>query len=455
MGFPTFRGIRGLFSNAVQQTFLNQFWRIVSGPLLLLLIPLFLTQESQGFWYTFISISALSIFADLGFSTIVCQFAAHEFAFLSFDKRYRILGPENCKQNLYSLLLFVMKWSILISMAAFPVIFAIGYVMFAKKATIEVWLVPWVLYSVGSLLAFLNGVVASFIQGCDQVEHVQRASLISAVAYSLVIILGLVLHMGLYALSFAILVCNLVYAFLLLSTYREFIIGIQQVGRGAKKWTGDIVMLLWKYAISFSSGYFVFQLYTPFMFQFHGPADAGKVGITVSLISAVFSIANSWFYSALPKINMLVAKKEWSALDKEFRKDMILSSVTYLLGIGVLFSLILLFSGKWDFFDKVESRFLGVVPLVMLSVCWLFQMFQNGMAIYLRAHRQEPFLAPSLVNGLFVLATTYLSARFLPSSFLFLGFLMSFCYSLPWCIAIFSKKKQEWHLESVIYPTRA
>ena len=69
----------------------TQLWRFVYGPVILLFIPLFLTAEHQGFWFTFISISALSVFADLGFSSIVTQFSSHEAAFADF-KGGRIAG---------------------------------------------------------------------------------------------------------------------------------------------------------------------------------------------------------------------------------------------------------------------------------------------------------------------------------------------------------------------------
>lgn len=66
-------------------TAINQLYRLISGPLMLLFIPLYLTQIEQGYWYTFTSVAALAVFADLGFSNIILQFAAYEFAFLKFN----------------------------------------------------------------------------------------------------------------------------------------------------------------------------------------------------------------------------------------------------------------------------------------------------------------------------------------------------------------------------------
>ncbi len=65
--------------------FVILLWRLFSGPALLILIPLYLSAEAQGYWYTFVSLAALAIFADMGFSTILLQFSAHEFPYLKFE----------------------------------------------------------------------------------------------------------------------------------------------------------------------------------------------------------------------------------------------------------------------------------------------------------------------------------------------------------------------------------
>ena len=87
--------------------------------IILVFVPLFVTPEIQGFWYTFGSISALSIFADLGFTTIVCQFAAHEFAFIGFDKNFNITGTLEYHERLASLFRFIIKWMSLVICVVF------------------------------------------------------------------------------------------------------------------------------------------------------------------------------------------------------------------------------------------------------------------------------------------------------------------------------------------------
>lgn len=94
------------FSRDLVSTALNQMWKVVSGPVTLVLIPLSLTPELQGYWYTIFGLSFLMLFADLGFSNIILQFAAHEFAYLHFDGGWKISGDEEHLRKLASFFKF-------------------------------------------------------------------------------------------------------------------------------------------------------------------------------------------------------------------------------------------------------------------------------------------------------------------------------------------------------------
>ena len=116
-------------------TFLNQIWRVFSGPLMLFCIPYFLSPETQGYWYTFISLAALSVLADLGFSNIVLQFSAHEFAFLQFNQNNQLKGNREHLFRLADFFQFSLKWLFKVILIAFPLIMIGGYFFLSYKTT--------------------------------------------------------------------------------------------------------------------------------------------------------------------------------------------------------------------------------------------------------------------------------------------------------------------------------
>ena len=61
-------------------------------------------------------------------------------------------------------------------------------------------------------------------------------------------------------------------------------------------WKKEILPLLKKYVLSFASGYFLFQIYAPLMHYFHGPIYSGKIGISMSLVTAMFTFSTIFVY---------------------------------------------------------------------------------------------------------------------------------------------------------------
>ena len=75
------------------------------------------------------------------------------------------------------------------------------------------------------------------------------------------------------------------------------------------------------------------------------------------------------------------------------------------------------------------------------SIVWLLQIVVQGLAYYMRAHKEEPLVIPSFVSGIYVSLTTLFVATYLPFEYFFLGFLSSYIWGIPWVLIIFRKYK--------------
>ena len=430
-------------SKDVLLTLTNSLWRIVSGPITLIFIPLYLTPQLQGFWYAFISLSALSIFADLGFTTIVAQFSAHEYAHLNYNcVTKKVEGDVENIRKIGSLLRFVVKWSLTVSLIGFPFILMVGVYMFIGKDANVNWLLPWLLFIIASGLNFTANVILSFLEGCNQIGEIQKNKMISSVFMSLSLWVLLYCNFNLYALSVMTLLGTMINVILLLYRFKTLLFQIYTFSKGfIFNWKNDFFRLIWKYAISFTSGYFIFQIYTPLTFKYHGSIDAGKVGISMALATAMFSIANVWIYVATPKLNMYASRKEWKLMDKLLLKNIILSVTTIVIGILIVFVALFFYSNTVHFL----KRFLNIVPILILLFSWLIQLIINGLATYLRAHKEEPLVWLSVAGGIFIVISTFFISKYLSSDYLFTGFLSAQLIALPLVFILFIRKRKEWH----------
>lgn len=421
-------------------TALNQLWRLISGPLLLIFIPLYLNAEEQGYWFSFISLAALAILADLGFSTIIMQFSAHEFAYLHFDDQGNLAGDIVHLQKIATLFVFSLKWAMCLAVIAFPIILVAGYVVLSQRGTNVQWEFPWILYVSGSAIAFINATVLCFFEGCNSVSKVQNIRLKISVVMSCLTLLALFLGLTLYSLSLALLGGAFAGIYCIYKKFAVSIISLLKIAFACKySWKNELLSLIWRYAISWASGYFVFHLYTPLTFFYYGAIEAGRVGISISLCAAVLSLSNVWINAIIPKLNIYVSKREWILLDKLFFDHFVKSLATFLLGFIVVGVIAVLFGEQ----SLLSGRFVGITSMFLLATSYFIGLIVNGLAVYLRAHKEEPLVKVSLLMALYILVTTFLCAKYLSSEYLFLGYFTSYFIAMPWIIQIFIERRRK------------
>ncbi|MDR2079994.1 MAG: hypothetical protein LBP74_09770 [Treponema sp.] len=432
-------------------TLVNQCWRFVSGPIILLFIPLYLTPEQQGYWYLFGSISMLSVLADLGFTNnIVLQFSAHEYAHLHFDKTL-LAGEEIYLKRLGSFFCFTLKWILTVCVIAFPLVYVIGIAFFVRDKVIGIYTLPWTIYTIGSVISLVNNAILAFIGGLNKIQVIEVIRLIVAVINTAVIALILIAGGNIYALAVGTLLSGSFIFVLVFGIFRRLLRQLLTISKGfSYNWKREILPLFTKFAIGSVCGFFVLSIYTPAMHYFHGPIYSGKTGITFTLTSAIGSLSSIWIYTILPKINMLVSQKKWRDLDRLFKRRFLLSIITYLF-FGLALSAFLLLFGKFFILPKIISRFLPWNMVTVLFFCYFFQTIMSNWAYYLRAHKQEPYMAQAIAAAPIVFIGTLIAGKFLSIEYFFLGYVSYYVIFTPINYITYLKCKKKWHSGGIIY----
>jgi O-antigen/teichoic acid export membrane protein len=432
--------IKTIFSHDFRHTAINQLWRLVSGPLMLILIPLYLSAEAQGYWYTFISLAALAVFADMGFSTILLQFSAHEFAHLKFEENKTFSGAENYLERLASLFRFAMKWSAGMGLIAFPIILVVGFVILSEKQSDIYWGTPWIIYGLASVFIFVNSMLLSFIEGCNSVGEVQKIRFYISFFTAISTMILLVFDQGLYSLAIGLGIGAISGTMIIFYKYKYMIMQLLALSKETThNWKKEILPLVGRYAVSWISGYFIFSIFTPIAFHYYGVVEAGQIGFSIAICTAIFGIANIWMTIITPKINMNVAHKDYKSLNSMFKRHLILAALTYILGIIVLFIIVIYFKDILPF----ASRLVSLFSLSIIATGWFFQIVINSLAIYMRAHKEEPLMVLSFLSGVYISILTLLIAIYLPFEYFFIGFLSSYIITIPWVLLIFKKYKEK------------
>ena len=153
----------------------------------------------------------------------------------------------------------------------------------------------------------------------------------------------------------------------------------------------------WRLAAQGFVNYLVFSLFTPIMFHYHGPVIAGKMGMTLQIISVIQMVSVVWVQTKLPLFGMLVARKQYSELDRIWWRASATCIGVNLTGCVVMLFVVLIANAyNLDF----AQRILDPLPTAIFLIAYALLKIPDCQAAYLRAHAKEPFLFVGVFGGL-------------------------------------------------------
>jgi O-antigen/teichoic acid export membrane protein len=414
----------------------------------LFLISFFLTKEEQGYFYTFTSLVAVQVFFELGLNSIIIQYTAHEVAHLKYTKEDFFFGSDIHLSRLSSMLHFCVKVFSILSIILLIILNIIGYIFFNHYSLTNTdvnWSSPWIMLTLStSLLLFINPILG-FLQGLGRVKETSKILLYQQIITLVTTSIVLVCKGGLWTLGIA----NLLSVIFVMSYlfFSDNLIILKYIYKKINIWRieykKEILPYQYKIALSWISGYLIFQLFNPVIFAYDGPIIAGKMGLTIAAFNGISVLGMSWIATKVPLFSSLIALKNNQLLDDTFQKSLSqLLVITFILIISFLLFVLLLNVLN----IQLVSRFLPFTYLCLFAIITLVNQLIFSWATYLRCHKQEPYLINSIVGGLLTATSTLLFGKYFGYKGIVIGyFALTVFLGLPWAYKIYLSKKHEWH----------
>lgn len=424
----------------------------ITGVISIFFISTFLTGVEQGFYYTFGSILALQVFFELGLTGIMTQFVAHEASHLSLSENLEYDGETQYKSRLASLIQFCVKWYLVLSVLVLFFLLIVGYVYFNRYGSEHEdvdWQTPWIIMCVGTAIKLFQSPFNSILMGLGKVKEMSQIGFWQQVILPAVVWIGLALGLKLYAVGISYMASVVLWQYFVHKLDLDSIVYNLYKEKVSTRVTyfKEIFPFQWKIALSWVSGYFIFQLFNPVLFATDGAVVAGQMGMTLTALNAILSFSYSWINTKIPLYSSLIARKEFVQLDTIFNRTLKQELlVCFSLLVSFFFFLWFLHFTRLSIGGSVLSnRFLSFVPTLLMAIPVLLQQFINSWATYLRCHKEEPFLVYSVVAGVVSCLSTFYIGRLFGLYGITIGYCMISVLSLPWGYYIYRTKKQEWH----------
>lgn len=441
-------GING----AIFYTSVFRILQSFGGLISIVFVAKYLTDIEQGFYYTFGSIIAIQVFFELGLNGIITQYVAHEVSNLEWDNDFSLKGEAKYLSRVSSLLHFSVKWYLLFACLLLIIIIGVGMFFFNNYYLSEEhvdWLYPWILLSIFTAINLLITPIYAFIQGLGKVKEVAKIRLIQQSIVYISIYLGFIFGFKLYipalqSFVLAFIGITLIYSF----SFHKILIELWKVPISDKVvYFREIFPFQWKIAISWISGYFIYQLFNPILFAYQGAVIAGQMGMTLAVLNGVQALSNSWMTTKIPEYSALIAQREYKKLDFLFNTTLKQSVFIIAIALLIIYSLVKL-SRHYSltiYGIEIGKKVLEEIPLLFMILAIFINQFIFSWAIYLRCHKKEPFLLYSIVMAIFTALSTVFMTKYFGVKGMTFGYFAITFILFYWAYYIFKTKKHAWH----------
>lgn len=367
-------------------------WQAFAGLVTLGFVTNYLSPIAQGYYYTFASLAALLMIMDTGLSIVLIQVASHEFVGLVWGKSGLIVGDTSLR--FINLIRKSIRWYGVCAIL-FLLTYPIGLVFIWGKSAVSGsdWHLSWLILVLSTALNFTLLPVLTLVEGSGRVVESYIVRLLQSMVGACAVWVTLALGGGLYCVSMMAFAGVVVSCIWLVTRYRELIRKVfVNSGHTDFDWRSEVWPMQWRLGISWFCGYFLTQMHTPLLFRTQNPIVAGQMGLTMTVTNMLSMIALAWMTSRVPALGRAVRMRDWSNLDYIHRTGSVFSLLIFLIGaVGFVVVRILLINTPYG------VRFLPVEDTVLLIIAFFLSHVINLIAIYIRAHRSEPFVGYSII----------------------------------------------------------
>jgi hypothetical protein len=391
----------------------------------------------------------LQLFFELGLSYVIVQFASHEKVRLEWAGDGTLQGDPATKVRLAGLLRKATAWYGVAACLAMLALLPIGLHFFSHQSfegNQVSWKLPWIasVFLCGASLVTVPAF--AILEGCGLIVQVAKLRTVLAILGGILLWTVLSLEAGLFAnaICSAFTLCGGVCW--LWRVHRRCLLDLfafRGVGLPAIDWRKEVWPFQWKMALSGISGYLVFSLYNPILFKVEGPVTAGQMGMSMNLMLAISAVAGAWLTAKTVPFGTMVAQARFADLDRLFFPAFWQSLCLVCLGgltcwLGALYLTAM--------HHPFAERLLSPTELALLIGSVVVTHIAGAQALYLRAHKEEPFLIISLSLACLIPPSIYFFGRWYGAT----GMLsVSLCLNLMIGFGggtlIFLQKRRLWH----------
>lgn len=406
-------------------------WQAISGPITIVLLIRSMDLSEQGVYYAIVGIVGIQAYFELGLLNVLVSHSGHEAAAMrrasqeAVDRDIAVeANPDwtHAAARMRDLVRSSFRW--FGGAAILYAVCALGFGWFTLADSLVSWQAPLLaLIPIAAASVFLAPAL-SILEGVGERDLIYRFRFLQTACGSFVVWFALAMDLKLWALVASSLVQCLLACYLAIVARRSCLETFLSIGDHPSnfEWTRDVLPVQWRVAMISATFHFATQFFTIIVLMFHSDAEAGPLGMTLSVTTAIQMLALAWVQTKFPVISTLHGAGDRQAAGMMWRRTAIVSTSLLVLGLTVLTCLIALL----PLADLgLEKRFIQPWQVVMLSLGCLANHIASVQGFYVLARRARPLLIASLIGSIATAAAVWTGGYLYSTSGVVIGYALA------------------------------
>jgi hypothetical protein len=369
--------------------------QLISHGLTTVLIPFFSTDNVLGLYYLFVSMVAAQVLFELGLNQSVLQISSHINNKKALDYTQYLQWVDRLFIKVAHRFMFFGGLG--------GVFYLILFNDYEKLASIAYWVI------LISCASFLMRIAYRFflIESEGNVAHSYRSRslilLVSTLVAWVLILFGYVLES-----LIAFYVVQSVVSNLFLRKKFPIQSG-SQYGLVQNKYCSELTVLKRGMGLSYLAGYLSYNAIIPIVFAMLSAKVAGQLGFSLALFSSVTLLSSSFVSAKNHAFATKISSQAFAELNSLFGRQILFTILLSIFLLIVIFVFIILMP-LLGF--SLEERLLPLGLCLLIGLSAMVSSIIYAQALYVRAHKVEPFVSISIIVGLISIGLIFLGSFF-------------------------------------------
>jgi hypothetical protein len=441
----------------------SNFVRFGSAIFVLPLILKFFTPIEQSFWFFINTILGFAMLADSGFGPTLIRAVSYFNSGADYmprnKKEYDLLDKIADEEPNLTMLknLLTTANRIYIYLGAFAVIMlstgglaATWNILKLSGHQIDIW-IAFVIVIPYCYFMILSVKWTSFMRGLGYIAAEARFGVFQGVIRIIIFVILLLFHLGpAYLVGYMLLEAIIKYFYIqwfVLRWFKSKKVELDNRTFFDKQIFASLWSATWRTGLLFWGAYGIQSGTSILASQIEDAVLMANFLLTMRIISFVLGIARAPFYTNVPKIYQLAAKKDMPNLSRKSSGYMFLGFCVMIFAIVF----IILFGNPSLELLGIETRFVPLFMLLIIAITELLDLHASFHATIYTSTNHVPFVLPATISGALLLLIGF---KILPTygllGIVIAKFIIQFLFN-NWYSPYLSLKLMKWPIHKYIY----